>query len=53
MIRLLPGIGRGSVTWSGQTLWLPQNVCTFAPSGFAVHRLWTRHRALSVYSQRE
>jgi hypothetical protein len=53
MIRRLPGIARASVTWSGQTLWLPQKAATFVPSGLVVHRLWTRHRALSVYSHLE
>jgi len=50
--RRLPGIARASFIKSGHTLWLPQNVTTWVPSGLVVHSFWARHSGLSVYSQR-
>lgn len=51
--RRLPGIGRGSERWSGQTDWLPQKCAVPVPSWLVVHSFCKRHSGLSVYSQRE
>jgi hypothetical protein len=53
MIRRLPGMARASLSRSGQTLWFPQTVFTWVPSGFTVQRPTARHSGLSVYSHRE